>query len=72
MTQHSTDTRLDALGQRTDASFKRIDEDIRVLRSETNARFETIETKFDALQRTLLLIGGGVMVALLGVIATQL
>jgi len=48
-----------------EAGFNRVDEDIRGLRGEMNQRF-------DALNRTLLQIGGGVIVALIGLIATQL
>ncbi len=83
MMQHWTDDRLDDLSQqmdagfeRVDANFKRIDDDVRELRGEMNARFEHMETKFDSkldgLQRTLFQIGGGIIAALLGVIATQL
>lgn len=42
------------------------------LRQEMNARFEHMETRFDDLQRTLLQVGGGMIVALLGILATQL
>ena len=56
-----TDGRLDDLNDRVDQGFKRVDADLR----ELNARF-------DALQRTMLQVGGGVIVALVGLIATQL
>jgi hypothetical protein len=42
------------------------------LRQEMNARFEHMEARFDDLQRTLLQVGGGMIVALLGILATQL
>lgn len=35
-------------------------------------RFEHVEARFDVLQLTMLQVGGGVIVALLGLIATQL
>ena len=56
-----TDDRLDDLNQRMDAGFARVDADLRAL----NARF-------DSLQRTMIQIGSGVIVALIGLIATQL
>jgi len=60
-----TDDRLDDMNRRMESGFRRVDDDIRGLRAEMNARF-------DALQRTLLQLGGGVVVALVGLIATQL
>lgn len=61
MRQAWTDERLDDLSERMDQGFRRVDADLRAL----NARF-------DALQRTMLQVGGGVIVALVGLIATQL
>jgi hypothetical protein len=61
MTHGWTDERLDDLNGRVDLGFKRVDADLRAL----NARF-------DALQRTMLQVGGGVIAALVGLIATQL
>jgi hypothetical protein len=60
-----TDERLDDLNHRVGEGFQRVDEDIRVLRTEMSERF-------DSLQHTLLQLGGGVIVALIGLIATQL
>ena len=69
MRQSWTDERLDDLSQRMDEGFRRVDADVRELRTEMNARF-------DNLNRTLLQLGGGlgggVIVALIGLIATQL
>ena len=56
-----TDARLDDLNDRVGEGFNRVDADLRAL----NARF-------DALQRTMLQVGGGVIIALVGLIATQL
>ncbi len=67
------------LGRRMDEGFSRVDVALRDLRGEMNsrfehvdARFEHVEARFDALHRTMLQLGGGVIVALIGLIATQL
>lgn len=69
MRESWTDPRLDDMNRRMEAGFKRVDDDIRDLRAEMNQRF-------DALNRTLLQIGGGVIAAMvagfMGLIATQL
>jgi hypothetical protein len=67
-----TDERLDDLQQSMGLGFRRVDSDIRDLRSEMNARFDRVDARFDALQRALLQVGGGIVVALIGLIATQL
>jgi hypothetical protein len=53
-----TDERLDDLANRMDAGFARVDADIRELRAEIGG-----------LRLTLLRVGGGIMVGLVGVIA---
>lgn len=76
MRESWTDARLDDMKQGMDAGFTRVDEemkagfkrvdgDIKDLRMEMNQRF-------DALNRTLLQIGGGVIAALIALVATQL
>jgi len=71
-----TDERLDDFAKNVnrhfddvDKRFDRVDADIRDLRGEMN-------TRFDALQRTLLQIGGGMIAALVAgfaaLVATQL
>ncbi|MGH2974905.1 MAG: hypothetical protein ACRDLL_08585 [Solirubrobacterales bacterium] len=52
--------------------FDAVDVRFRDLRGEMNARFDRVDARFDALQRTLLQLGGGIVVALIGLIATQL
>jgi acyl carrier protein phosphodiesterase len=64
----AVDQRFDAVDQRFDAidqRFDRLERDVRDLRTEINARF-------DGLQRTLLVLSGGIIAALIGVIATQI
>lgn len=60
-----TDERLDDLARRMDAGFARVDADIRELRAELRGEFSVLRT-------TLLRVGGGIMVGLVGVIATLL
>lgn len=60
-----TDARLDDLSHRMDQGFNWVDSDIRELRSEMTSRF-------DSLQRTLILAAAGVIASLIGLIATQL
>jgi hypothetical protein len=56
-----TDERLGDLSERMDRGFDRVDADLRALNG-----------RFDAFQRAMLQVGGGVIVALVGLIATQL
>jgi hypothetical protein len=60
-----TDERLDDLSRRVDAGFDRVDADIREFRAE-------LRTEIGGLRLTLLRVGGGVMVGLVGVIAAIL
>jgi hypothetical protein len=61
MRHNWTDERLDDLSRRVDAGFTRVDADLRGL-----------DARLDAFNRTMLQIGAGVIVALIGLIATQL
>jgi len=67
-----TDERLDDLAQRMDTGFDRVDRDIRDLRAEMGQGFAEVRGEIEALRVTLLRIGGGMMVGLLGVIAAVL
>jgi hypothetical protein len=60
-----TDERLDDLARRVDHGFNRVDGDLRHLRTEMNARF-------DGLQRTIIQVGGGGIVAVLATLASVL
>jgi hypothetical protein len=60
-----TDERLDDLSRRMDAGFSRLEADIRELRRELRGEIE-------ALRITMLRVGGGMMVGLVGVIAAIL
>lgn len=59
-----TDQRFDAVDKRFDAVDRRFDR--------VDAELRALNARFDALNRTLLQIGGGVIVTLIGVILTQL
>jgi division protein CdvB (Snf7/Vps24/ESCRT-III family) len=77
MRQTWTDERMDDLSRRMDAGFARNDADLRSVNARIDARFEgmdarldAINARFDAMQRTTLQVGGGMIAALLGVMAT--
>ncbi len=61
MRESWTDARLDDFAAHTDKRFDAVD-----------AELKALSARFDALNRTLLQVGGGVIVALIGLIATQL
>jgi hypothetical protein len=63
-----TDRRFDAVDQRFDA----VDQRFESLERRMEHGFAEMNARFDALQRTLLQLGAGVIVALIGLIATQL
>jgi len=75
--------RLDDLNRRVEHGFNHVDADLREIRGEVRglrgeirgemgSRFERVDARFDALQRTMLQLGGGAIAALIGLIATQL
>jgi hypothetical protein len=72
MTKSWSDERLEERFDRIDQRFDRVESDIRELRSEMKIGFGRIDDRFDALNRTLLQLGGVTIAALLGLIATQL
>jgi hypothetical protein len=70
-----TARRFDAVDKRFDAVDKRfetVDRRFDAVEQKMDAGFERLDCRIDALQRTLLQLGGGIIVALLGLIATQL
>ena len=86
MRQSWSDDRLDGLNEKVDLRFDQVDLRFdqvdrrfdRVERDQREFRFEMKEFRmemngrFDSTQRTMLQIGGVVVAALLGIIATQL
>jgi hypothetical protein len=61
-----TDEHLDDLNKKVDDGFARLDADIRDLRRDMNARFDSIDARFEALNRNLLWGLVTVVVALIG------
>jgi hypothetical protein len=55
---------MDDLSHRVNDGFNRVDADFRALRGEMSSRFEHVDTRFDALQRTIIQIGGGMIATL--------
>lgn len=58
--------------ERVDRNFERVDTEFRELRAEMNSRFDSVDRRFDALearfdglQRTLMVVGGPLAVAVL-------
>jgi hypothetical protein len=51
------------------SGFARVEREITALRSEMRAGFDRLDGRIDSLQVTLIRIGGGVIVGLVGVIA---
>ncbi|MEX1142486.1 MAG: hypothetical protein WD993_03505 [Thermoleophilaceae bacterium] len=64
-----TDERLDNLSQRMDAGFERVDRDIRDLRHEMRFEIGGLRGEIGDLRVTLVRVGGGIMVGVVGVIA---
>ena len=64
-----TDERLDDLANRMDAGFARVDADIRELRMELRTEIGALRGEIGSLRLTLLRVGGGIMIGLVGVIA---
>jgi hypothetical protein len=50
-----TDERLDDLNTRVGKGFDEVKGEVRELRKEMNERFNSIDTRFDAIQRTMVL-----------------
>jgi hypothetical protein len=79
MREKWTDERLDDMSERMGEGFKRIDEEVRGLRSDMTTEFAAVRgemsSRFDATQRLIVQVGGGMLltmiVGFLGVI-TQL
>jgi archaellum component FlaC len=77
-----TDDRLDYLNHRVDDGFGLVDERLQQIQGrfdQVDRRFDRVDAelgrvndRLDGLQRTMMQIGGGMIAALIGLIATQL
>jgi len=82
MRESWSDDRLDYLNRRVDDGFKQVDRQFPQVDEQfrqVGERFDRVETylrdlntRVDSLQRTMMQTGGGIVVALVGLIATQL
>jgi archaellum component FlaC len=73
-----TDERLDDLSHRVDDGFNRVDGQFGRVDQQfarVDARFDRIDARIDGMQRTMIQVGGGMIVTMIvgfaGVIATQ-
>jgi chromosome segregation ATPase len=72
-----TDERLDDLASKVDRGFERVETDIRESRSEMKAGFDVVNSRFDSMQRMMVIgfvsINASVIASVIGaVVATQL
>ena len=67
-----TDARLDDFRGETARRFDSVDKRFDTLERRMDDGFNRVDARFDALQRTMILFCGGVIAALIGLIATQL
>jgi hypothetical protein len=68
------DGRLDELSKRVDDGFVHMREEFTGVNKKIDhlgGRIDHLGTRLDALQRILMQVGGGILVALIGLIATQ-
>jgi hypothetical protein len=72
MRESWTDKRLDDFRADVDRRFDRVEGEIQILRGEMKHGFEKVDDRFEALYRLLFQLGGIVIAALIGLIATQL
>jgi hypothetical protein len=74
--QSWTDERLDDFRKETARRLDKVDADVRELRGAMTAGFERVDARIDALNQTILRLGGGALitfvVGFVGLIATQL
>lgn len=67
-----TDERLDDLADAMRSGFARVDADIRGMRTEMHEGFASLRVEIANLRNTMFAVGGGTIVALIGVIGAIL
>jgi hypothetical protein len=67
-----TDDRLDDLNGKVANGFRRVDARFDRVDDKFDSLEARIDARFDSLQRTMILASSGVIVALIGLVATQL
>ncbi len=72
MRESWTDARLDDFAAHTDKRFDSLERRMKDGFDRVDTELKALNDRFDALNRTLLQVGSGVIVALIGLIATQL
>jgi len=72
MRQSWTDERLDDFRGEVNRRFDKVEGDMAVLRADIKSDFNLLHTRFDSLQRSLLQTSVVLIVALLGMLGTQL
>lgn len=72
MRQSWTDERLDDFRAETAQRFDAVDKRFEAVESKMQAGFERLDAKMDALQRTLMQTGGGIIATLIAGIVTAI
>ena len=67
-----TDERLDDLTGRVDSGFAEVKGEIRDLRREMNERFSSVDSRFDAMQRTMVIGFASIVASVVGAVVAGL
>lgn len=61
-----TDERLDDLAGRVDRGFAEVKGEVRDLRAEMNERFNSVDNRFDSMQRTMIIGFASIVASVVG------
>jgi hypothetical protein len=67
-----TDERLNGLAGRVDRGFAEVKGEVRDLRVEMNERFSSVDTRFDAMQRTMIIGFASIVASIVGAVVAGL